>query len=526
MNLEARMRKVTLALSIMVVVLFMAGCGSQSSTTPTTNNPSVTGAPVGLTVTDTPPNGVTVLFFQLSITGATLTSQSGASVPLLSSTNPILINVAQLQTAMAFLGSTNVAEGTYNSLSVTFANPKLTIFNASDTGISSTCAVGTVCVLTASTSGPLTLTFSSSPFPVTLSASSPLAFKLDIHLDTVIQSDLSVNLGATNGVTISEVSPPSSGAPIPGLGKLIGAVQSVGNNQFTIQSFDERTFTINVNSSTTYSNFPSSATCSVSAETFGCLATGQVVNVKVTLQSDGTLLASEVDYVQSSTQQSVEGNIVGLSTSDGNTIMDLIVQLNPSSSLSATLAMGYHISVIVPSSGVTYAINWNGFTFIAPSGVTLSFAAASDLQVGQEVQVVVEGTVNTAGGSGGSIGLTPVGPSAVSFTTNSITLEPSQITGTVAGVNASSMSFTLTTMPALFVSPSATPGSAPPWAPVNVTVLTNGSTTLTNFSSLSGLAIGNVVSVDGWVFSTPKGATPTTVVADQVVLRQGPTPLF
>jgi hypothetical protein len=348
-----------------------------------------------------------------------------------------------------------------------------------------------------------------------------LAFKLDIHLDTVIQSDLSLNLDAPNGVTVSEISAPSPGAPIPGLGKLMGTVQSVGNNQFTIQSWDGRTFTIDVNSSTTYNGFASSATCSAD---FNCLATGQVVSVTVTLQSDGTLLASEVDYVQPSTQQSVQGNIVGLSTSNGNTIMDLIIQWNPSTSFSTSLPMGHHVRVTVPSSGVQYGINWNGFSFTAPSGVTLSFASASDLQVGQEVLVAVQGTVNSTGGSG-SFGR--FGQGGASFTTNNITLESSQITGTVASQpNTTSLSFTLATMPAFFVPPSASPSGAPPWAPDIVTVLTNSSTTLTNFSSLSSLAIDNVVSVDGWVFSTPSGATPTTLVADQVVLRQGPIPLF
>jgi hypothetical protein len=485
-----------------------------------------------MTVTDTPPNGVTVLFFQLSITGASLTPQttqgtSGTPVSLLSSTSPIPINVSQLQTAVAFLGTANVPSGTYNSLSVTFANPELTIFNASDSNISSTCAVGSVCVLTETTSGPLALSFSSSPtFPVALSAGSPLAFKLDIHLDTVIQSDLSLNLDAPNGVTVSELSAPSSGAPIPGLGKLTGTVQGVGSSQFTLQSWGGRTFTIDVNSSTTYDNFPSSATCSVSAEAFGCLAMGQVVNVTVTLQSDGTLLASEVDYVQPSNQQSVQGNIIGLTTSNGNTIMDLIVQWNPSNSSSTSLPMGHHVRVTVPSSDVEYATNWNGFTFTAPSGVTLSFASASDLQVGQDVLVVVQGTVSSTDGSGGGGGFSGFGAGA-SFTTNNITLESSQITGTVASQpNTTLLSFTLATMPGFFVPPSSTPGGPPSWAPDIVTVLTNSSTTLTNFSSLSGLAVDNVVSVDGWVFSTPSGATPTTVVADQVIQRQGATPLF
>jgi hypothetical protein len=433
--------------------------------------------------------------------------------------------VAQLQAAMVFLGSTNVAAGTYTGLNVTFANPQLTIFNASDTTISPTCAVGSVCVLSASTSGPLTLNFPFSP-NIALSASSPLDFKLDIHLNTVIQSDLSVNLGVTNGVTISQVSPRSPGASLPGLGKLTGTVQTVGNSQFTLQSWDGRTFTIDVNNSTTYNNFPSSATCSAD---FTCLATEQVVNVMVTLQSDGTLLASEVNYVQPSTQQSVEGTIVGLSTSNGNTIMDLIIQWNPSGSSSTALPMGHHVRVTVPSSGVTYGINWNGFSFTPPSGLTLSFASASDLEAGQQVQVAVSGTVNTTAGSGGSGGSGGFGPGSASFTTNSVSLESSQITGTVASQpNTTLLSFTLATMPAFFVPPSATTGGTPSWAPVIITVLTNGATAFNNFStdSISGLAINDLVSVDGWVFSTPSAATTTTVVADQVLLRPGITPLY
>jgi hypothetical protein len=361
---------------------------------------------------------------------------------------------------------------------------------------------------------------------------------LDIHLDTVIQSDLSLNLGATNGVTLSQVLPPSSGSPIPKIGKLRGTVQTVGTNQFTIESLDGRTFTINVDSSTTYSDFPSSTTCST--ESFACLATGQVVKVLVTLQTDGSLLASEVDYKQPSTVQSVEGNIVGLSTAtDGSTTMDLVVQQEFSSSTSSMLPMGHHVRVSVPTTGVTYTVDWNGFT--PPTGVALSFASTTDLQVGQQVQVAVNGTVTNTGSSGGSGGSggtggpsgpggpTPVGPGSASFVTNAITLEPSQITGTVASAPTSSLSFTLATLAKYFVppSPSSNPGGAPPWAPVIITVQTTGATTFTNSTTgLAGLAVNDVVSVDGWVFSTPSGATATTVVADQVVLRPGVAPLF
>jgi hypothetical protein len=246
------------------------------------------------------------------------------------------------------------------------------------------------------------------------------------------------------------------------------------------------------------------------------------------------LLATKVAYFQPATQQSVEGSIVGLSTSGDNTIMDLILQVQPLGSMSRTLPVGHHVRVTVPSSGVTYAVDSGSFTL--PPG--LSFASASDLQVGQEVLVVVQGTVTTASDSGttgpngpspiGSTGPTPVGPAAITFTTNSITLEPSQITGTVAAINTGSLSFSLATRPASFVAPSRTPGGHPTLEPVIITVQTTTATTFRNFNTndISGLAMNDVVSVHGWLFSTPSGGTATTLAADGVLLRPRMTASF
>ena len=517
-TLGGKMRKAILFLSLAGLFLFLSGCGSQSSVTSNPpSNPAAVTAPVGVTVTDTPPAGVTVLFFQLSITGATLTSSSGSPVSLLSSTNPIPINVAQLQTDIAFVGSQSVTAGTYSSLSLTFANPQLTIYNASNTAISSTCAVGKVCQLTPTTT-PLTLNFSTAPFPVTLSANSPLAFKLDIHLNTIIQSDLTVNLAATNGVTVEQVKPPQSGGPIPSVGRLAGTVQTVGTNQFTLQTLEGRAFTIAANSSTTYGGFPTSA---CSAQGFSCLAQGQAVRVMVTMQTDGTLLAVAVNYVQLPGQVTVTGNIISLSSSGGNTIMDLIIQAQPMAANAAVLPVGRHAMVTVPSTGVTYAVDSDGFTI--PSG--LSFASASDLQVGQQVKVVVQGTITTVINDLMSP-TGPVGPPNIFFTASGISLEPSQISGTVAGVNASALSFTMATYPFFFMPPAATAGGAPNFgAPLIITIQTTSATTFTNVTGISGLSINDYVSVGGWVFSTPSGATKITIAAEAVVER-GVTPLF
>jgi hypothetical protein len=263
--------------------------------------------------------------------------------------------------------------------------------------------------------------------------------------------------------------------------------------------------------------------------------------VTVSLQSDGSLLAAKVEYFQNATQQSVEGSIVGLSTSGDNTIMDLVLQARPMNSVSAMLPVGHHVRVTVPSIGVTYSVHSGGFGL--PS--TLTFASASDLQVGQMVLVAVQGSVTTASDSGsndptmpdpggsvrpspvGPTDPTPVGPAAIAFTTNSITLEPSQITGTVAVIDAKALSFNLATRPASFVAPSRTPGGPPTLEPVIITVQATAATTFKNFTTndISGLAVSDVVSVHGWLFSTPSGATATTLAADSVLLRPRATTL-
>jgi hypothetical protein len=497
-------------------LLAMSGCGSQySMASNPASSSSSSNVPVSMMVTDTPPAGVTVLFFQLSITGASLATSSG-SVSLLNTTNPIPINVTQLQTDSAFLGSVNVPPGIYSSLSVTFANPQLTIFNDSGAAIGS-CANNTVCQLTPTTT-PSTLTFSTDPFPVTLMANSALAFKLDIHLDTIIQQNLSVDLSATDGVTVSQLPTPPQGAPFTHLGHLIGTIQSLTTNGFTLMTGDGRTFNIGTDSSTVY-NYPSSV---CTTDNFACLAAQQIVRVKLSLMMSGTLLATEVDFVQPAGQNVLEGNIIRLSTSGSNTIIDLILQEGAPMPLHSMFPFGQRASVNVPSTGVTYAIDSG--SFMIPSG--LSFASSADLAVGQEVSVVVQGSV--APGSGTEMSIPFLGPAAIAITTNGITLEPSQVTGSVAAINAGASNFTLSTLPVCFVPPAAAPGMLPAFVPVNITVQTTSATTFTNFTpdSISGLAVNDVVSVGGWIFSTPSGITAITQAADTVVDRPGPLPLF
>ena len=493
----------SLSFSIGLILLFLVGCSSSPVSNSSVNNNSNSGVPVSLSMTDQPPNGVTVLFFQISLTAAYLTPASGSgNVSLLSNNTAIQVDVTQLQALSAFLSTANVAAGTYNSLTLTFASPQLVIFNASDQAIASTCPVNTVCQLTPQIDNSSTLTFSSAPFPVTIADNTPLGFLLDFHLDQVIQSDLSVNLGVANGVTIKEL--PSTPPPgPPQFGFLFGTVQNVdaSQNQFTLQTPWGRSFTVDVNSSTIYQNFPSSVCSTVS---FSCLASGQTVQVQVaSVEADGSLLAGTVSYVQAASQQVVQGNIINLSSANGNTVMTILVHWSPNA---GALPFGGMASVTVPNTA-TFSVDSGSFTI--PAG--LSFASASDLLVGQNVQVdVVSGTLSNSSGKG------PWAPPSVSFTTNSVELEPSQITGTITATNSTESSFTIATFPNFFA-----PWSNSNWMPTQITVDTTAQTTYQNLSSdsFSGLTANSVVSVQGWLFSTPSGATPSTQVAETVLGR-------
>ncbi len=87
-------------------------------------------APFALTLTDAPPAGVTVLTFQLTITGAVL--QPG-NVSVVNS--PVAVDLAQLQNESALLGALSIPTGTYASLTLTFSSASLTILNSTGAAI-------------------------------------------------------------------------------------------------------------------------------------------------------------------------------------------------------------------------------------------------------------------------------------------------------------------------------------------------------------------------------------------------------
>jgi hypothetical protein len=469
-------------------------------------------------MTDDPPAGVSVLFFQVSLTDATLTPASGSPVSLLPNSNPIQIDVTQLQALSAFLSTANVTAGTYNSLSLTFANPDLVIYNRSNTTIASTCAVGTVCELTP-TMNSATLNFTTSPFPLTLSASSPLGLMVDFHLNKVVQTDLSVDLGAANGVTVEQL----ASTPEPHFGDVTGTVQSVNTSQssFTMQTRWGATLTVDTGSSTTFSDFPTSA-CTTAG--FGCVAQGQVVRVEVGSVASGVVQATDVSYEEAAQQQTAEGTIIGLSgpTSTNTSaawVMTLILHRQPFDD--SGMPRGGKAQVTVDS-GATFAVDSGSFTM--PAG--LSFASGSDLYVGQNVRVSVDaGSVSAVSGGEGKDGWGPA--RSLSFTTNSVMLEPSQATGTVtslgttsAGADEFDLGLNFTNWSGFAAWPMTTTTTS---STATFHVQTTADTSFRGFTpnDYTGIAVNDTVSVRGWMFAPTTTGDAPMIVAKTVVMRPG-----
>ncbi|MGB8030281.1 MAG: hypothetical protein WCF30_11520 [Terracidiphilus sp.] len=497
-----------------------SGCGSNS--TVSCDCPAAPQPTVSMTMTDDPPAGVSVLFFQVSLTAATLTPTTGSPVSILDGNlvnpTPIQIDVTQLQALSQFLGTAYASAGTYTALNLTFANPQLVIYNQSDASLGSPCAVGAICTLTPTfDNNSQSLTFSSSPFPVTASTSSPLSFLIDFHLNTVIQPDLSVNLAATNGVSISELPPATQQ-----FGFLVGTVAEVSptTDQFTMQFPWGPSPTLAVNSSTTYNNFPASACATPS---IACLAQGQIVKVQISGVGGNylPLTVSQVTYVQQASAQTVEGTIVAippLPLPVGETILRVILHQNPTASTSLPLGGLASVAVWAPGSGntpTTFSIDNDGFTI--PSGYT--FATSNDLTVGQTIQVTVTPGSLTSTGAGPASGVWGP-PASVSFTASAIELEPSQVTGTITAIDSGAASFTLGAAGAPFFAPWPLPNATG----FSFNVLTTGQTAYAGFNpdSFSGLATNDFVSVNGWLFAPATGTTPN-IVAQSVLMRPSPT---
>ena len=453
---------------------FLAACGgSMNSMTPTS------GVPMSLTIGDTPPSGVAVLFFEASITGASLqpSDSSKAAVAVLSA--PVEVEFGHLQTDTAFLSLANVPPDTYASIKLTFGNAQLTIANHSGAAIGS-CAKNTVCQMTTNFN-PSSATISSAPFPITVDMNSVIGIKLDFNVNSSLQNDLSANPAVTIA-RFTQRHDSDEEQEMEQLDEVEGQVTAVGTNQFTLMNRRSgQSFMVNVDSTTKFEEFER-AGCTANPQDFTCIKMDQILQVKLSENGTGTMLARRVEFVEDASKQAIKGTITSV---DSSTQFHMVIFKEEPA-----------VNGISEGSPVVVTINPNatfqvgraelgedgGFSFLG-----FNFASSADLMVGQDVQVR-PGTVTSAGG-------------VITIATDLVRLWPSQITGQVGSIDSGNGTFTLTNLSPLFT------GATPPVTTIKVQMLSGMD--FEDFPSQTSLAVGNTVSVKGLLFKTT--GTPTLI---------------
>lgn len=468
------MKRMLFSVAVLLIVGLLFACGGSMSPIRVTN-----GSPMSLTIGDTPPNGVAVLFFEASITGATLQPSDSSKPPISVLANPVEVEFGHLQTDTAFLSLAKISPDTYASMTLTFGNAEMTIVNHSGAAIGS-CANNSVCQLTPNFSTSM-VTLAGAPFPVTIDMNSVVGIKLDLNVNSSVQNDLSINPAVTIA-HFRQRQDSDEDQEMEQFDELDGQITALGTNQFTLVNRRNRqSFIVNVDSNTVFEDFDR-AGCTANPQDFTCLQMNQTVEVKLSENGMGSMLATRVEFIENSSQEAIKGTITSV---DSSTQFHMVVfREEPSVN---GISEGAPVAVTI-ASNATFQIGREemgedgGFSMFG-----FSFASAADLMVGQDVQVR-PGMPGSANG-------------VVTVTTDLVRLWPSQITGQVASINSNNGTFTLSGLSPLFT------GATPP---VNaITVMTLSNMDFEDFPNQGRLAVGKTVSVKGLLFNTP--TTPTLV---------------
>jgi hypothetical protein len=465
------------AIILLIVCAGFAGC--RGNTTLSSQTPSSGTAPVVLALTDTPPTNVSILSAEVTLSGVTL---NPGNVSLLAS--PAMLELTRLQTDVAYLSTTSVNAGSYTSVTLTFANPSLTIENDTASPIvsgSTTCNVGAICTIAPTTTANLSTTITLPT--LTISANTGAGLLVDVNLDNLLSSTLGADFKA--GTTVSPFTPQGSGAPLVGAEDVVGQVMSIDtvHNTFSLQNA-MGLFSLTVDNTTAFLQFPATL-CTTSV--FTCLRGGQILSVDIGIRSDGTPLARNVLFEDA---DSSDTEVEGIITSTNLSLRQFtIVTLAESATISGlkigdTATVQYSDSPQTPFEvDSTYADN------VPVDTSCCMFNMPADLSVGQQVSV----RRNSLSGS--------------VINADRVRLRSSRITATVQSVSAPYIY--LYNLPSLFSGHSVTQIQVQTSIP---TILSENGVAIV----FTQIPLSSVVSVRGPLFNV-SGAR--TLVATKVVVK-------
>lgn len=469
-----QLRRTTLPAGL-CLTLAMAGCGGSGSDAGTqTSQNSSNSATVNLVVNDTPSTGLTVLSFDVQITSAVLQPGNVSILP-----RPVTVDLAQLASDTAFLASSVIDSATYTSLTISFANPQVTILNNTAqtvTASGQSCLPGATCTFTPALNNA-SVTISNGVFPLTVTASSNTGLDLDLSIPDLLQSDLSITPASGASVNLSLLSGQAPQSMQARIDDVLGTITAVSGTQVNITTALGDLLVLSQDSSTSYS-YPASVCAAANAT---CLSTGQLVTVDLSLLGNGALGINSLSYLASSGSAMTKALVLGADTTGTTPTVRLLLQQG----VNVPSLHAGDIATVSLASDATYAVG----TAIYPAVSMGSFAAAGDLLPGQELVV--------------GVGSDLVSGSAASFSTNALFLQSSQVIGQVSAVDTTTSSLQMSALSGLFTQ------TRPFVSQLNLQ--TDSTTALIGFdsSSLGALMAGQFIVAKGPLFNSASAGDPT-----------------
>lgn len=302
----ARKTKFLGAAGILALTMIMAGCGTTGYTGNHSPYPMPSPSPgssnMSVFVSDAAADNV--MAFDIDVTQVSVTDSNGKTTTLTSTPQTLELRHLELAPTLA-VEAGSLPSGSYNSINLALANPKLAVFSA-----------GTVTEVTNATLSNATVSIPLSNFSLTSGATEGVALDFDLA------NSLSTN--GSGGFVINLVVHPATVAPsatsmemVDTVGT-ISAINSSPANSFNFELLSGvATAVVVTNSSTGYDS---------SIGQFSNLAVGQYVEIEGNFQSDGSFLARFIEQGATTPALRMEGVVASVNTTSTPTTINLVVQ--------------------------------------------------------------------------------------------------------------------------------------------------------------------------------------------------------
>jgi len=401
----------------------------------TTNCTPTGNATLSITLFDTPPTGINLLSFTLPIAGISLTPSSGSPVAV--ATTSSSFEVTHLQTDSALIAdAVSVPIGSYTALSVTVGPTTATsnvFINTSGSTITWTTGAGGSCLNGAVCNLPAGAIFTVSiPVALSLSANQDQWIGLNLNLNNAVTATGGLSVDFSQTGVLTAITTARTGIPSPAVDTVedfVGAVTAFSSSSITVKSgISGQTLTASLTTNTEYDtpSSPSDAYSNCTAAP-ACIAVGSTVSVDAQLDANGTLTATEVDVLDVTAVDEVEGVIYPTSTPN---VYGLILADKVSASGNAALASTtttYGSGVFLNVASANFFVDTKTLSIALPSPIGFP---GSGLLAGQVVRAQVTNVTSTNTG--------------ITATATNLLLRWSRLTGTVSATASPNFNFTPT----------------------------------------------------------------------------------